>query len=175
MPTSQNTKKCNETIFYNRSYGSLLEVRRLQTTYMPVNKPNKQRTLLYLPKVAMSKSTSNIKVLQSTKHLPAEELINTAKSKNQITISPRKPVDIILQENSNISNNGTKKVYLSEGQSKLVGGIPGAPPVTPFPGKIDVSDLLLLPLLSALLFPPFHPVPSPVLSTSLLSSFLLST
>lgn len=118
----------------------------------------------------MSKSTSNVKVLQTIKQPPAEELIKTEKSSNQITISPRKPVDVSVQENSKNSINLTKKVYLSDGQSKLIGGIPGAPPATPFPGKMYLYFFLLFPPI--ILSFQLSPLSSlPVLSPSLSSPF----
>lgn len=127
LDSSSNSMKKNSTIFFNRSSGNLLEIKRLKATYMPVTKPSKPKTLLCLPRVSMSKASTCQSPRQTSCHS-----IPTA-SNHVTVISPRKSLDTIIRNDCNTS---TKKVYLSEVQSKMIGGIPCAPPATPFPGKI---------------------------------------
>lgn len=100
---------------------------------MPVLKQNKPKISLCLPKVSMSKTSNGIKA-QTPKQQSCQS-VQTSKSSHSLVMSPRKSLETTTQDNLKNENVATRKVYLSEVQSKMFDGIPGAPPATPFPGN----------------------------------------
>jgi hypothetical protein len=128
-----STKK-DATVFYNnKPCGALLEIRRLQTTYTPKRNNTKPRTFLLLPKVPISKiiTKSENKSPRPTVQQESENI--KPKNCDQIFNSPRKKsLDINFKDKNNIV---CKKIYLSEMRSRVVCGVPSAPPGTPSPGK----------------------------------------
>jgi len=85
----------------------------------------------------MSKTSNKVKA-HTSRELSSQLAIQTTKSSHSIIlVSPRKSLETISNENSNKSEcTSPRKVYLSEVQSQVVDGIPGAPPATPFPGRL---------------------------------------
>ncbi|XP_031569329.1 uncharacterized protein LOC116303858 [Actinia tenebrosa] len=114
-------------MFHNdEACGTLLEIRQIQATYSP-KRSTKPKTFLLLPKVPrFTKFGNNL-----TRTTFKKEAVNTKSHSYNSQASPRgqKPLKMNPRREENIVSY--KKIYLSEMQSKAIGGVPSAPPGTP--------------------------------------------
>lgn len=119
------------TMFHNKEVcGTLLEIRQLQATYSP-RRNSKPKTFLLLPKVPRLTKFENNATRTTIKKEPED--VKTDSNNSQVT-SPRKQISLKMIPRREENIDSCKKIYLSEMQSKAIGGVPSAPPGTPSSG-----------------------------------------
>lgn len=110
----------------NEACGKLLEIRQLQATYSP------KRRFLLLPNVPRLTKLEN----NSTRTTIKKEPENTKCDIYNRDTSPRKQKSLNMNLRREENTVSCKKIYLSEMQSKAIGGVPSAPPGTPSSGTL---------------------------------------
>ncbi|XP_001629534.2 PH domain-containing protein DDB_G0287875 [Nematostella vectensis] len=117
--SSASSRHSSSSVIFNKPSGGILNISKIQASYMPVQRTNKN--VIYLPKVPTKSIATQQKVPTNP---PRKNIIENSPS----VPSPRKELGWSMQDDGRVT---FRRVYLSEMQSKMLGGAPSVPPGTP--------------------------------------------